>query len=117
MSNRWESEILRFEEEDRVSPPAPGGIVFAGSSTFRLWSNLAAVFPQYGVINRGFGGARVHDVTAYAVRTVAPYKPRQVIVYTGGMISRREPRQRSLYKNLSSAYPPWPLLRLVRAFQ
>jgi lysophospholipase L1-like esterase len=36
------------------------------------------------VINRGFGGSQLRDVTAYVGRVVTPYKPRQVIVYCGG---------------------------------
>ena len=55
-SARWEKEIAAFETADRANPPAKGGIVFVGSSSIRKWTSLAADFPAYPVLNRGFGG-------------------------------------------------------------
>ncbi len=50
----WEKTIQAFEEQDRVQPPKPGGVLFLGSSTIRLW-NTAKAFPEFNTINRGFG--------------------------------------------------------------
>ena len=36
------------------------------------------------VVNRGFGGSQLPEVTAFVGRIVTPYWPRQVIVYCGG---------------------------------
>jgi lysophospholipase L1-like esterase len=79
----FESEIRAFEAADRVSPPAKGGIVFVGSSSFRLWPNLAADFRGVPVINRGFGGSTLPDVNRYVRRIVLPYRPRMVVLYAG----------------------------------
>jgi len=80
---RFAADIERFEAADRESPPAPGGIVFVGSSSIRLWSTLAEDFPGLPVINRGFGGSRISDVLRYADRIIIPYRPSRVIVYAG----------------------------------
>ncbi|MBW8768291.1 MAG: GDSL family lipase, partial [Gemmatimonadetes bacterium] len=40
--DRFASEIDAFDAADRANPPAPGGIVFVGSSTIRLWTSLTA---------------------------------------------------------------------------
>ena len=44
-ADRWEAAIRKFEEADRKSPPAPGQVVFIGSSSIRLWK-LAESFPD-----------------------------------------------------------------------
>jgi lysophospholipase L1-like esterase len=81
---RWETDIRAFEAADAADPPAKGGIVFIGSSSIRLWTSLATDFPGMPVLNRGFGGSQLPEVTTYVGRIVRPYQPRQVIVYCGG---------------------------------
>jgi len=58
---RWSEEISQLTQGDRTNPPAPGGIVFVGSSSIRLWSTLKQDFPGLNVINRGFGGSQLED--------------------------------------------------------
>jgi len=81
---RWEQDIRAFETADAAAPSPKGGIVFIGSSSIRMWTSLATDFPGMPVINRGFGGSQLPEVTAYVSRIVTPYQPRQVIVYCGG---------------------------------
>lgn len=79
----FEPEIEAFEDADRGHKPAPGGIVFTGSSSIRFWSDLAADFPGEPVLNRGFGGSTIPDVTWFAPRIVFPYRPRLIVLYAG----------------------------------
>ncbi|GAB4451421.1 MAG: SGNH/GDSL hydrolase family protein [Armatimonadaceae bacterium] len=80
----WEKAILRFEESDRQKGiPAPGGIVFVGSSSIVGWKTLAEDFPGLPVLNRGFGGSEIQDSVFYAGRVVLPYKPAVVVLYAG----------------------------------
>lgn len=81
---RWEPEIRAFEAADRTNPPPQGGILFIGSSSIRLWKTLAQDFPEYPVINRGFGGSQIADSVHYAHRIVVPYAPRLIVMYAGG---------------------------------
>ena len=81
-SDRWEQTIRAFEAQDRKSAPAQGGIVFAGSSSIRLWK-LAESFAGLPAINRGFGGSELVDSVRYADRIVIPYRPRIVVLYAG----------------------------------
>ena len=81
-TDRWEADIRKFEEADRKSPPAPGQVVFIGSSSIRLWK-LAESFPDVPALNRGFGGSQLGDAARYAERIVTPYKPRVVVLYGG----------------------------------
>jgi lysophospholipase L1-like esterase len=83
-SAKWEKDILAFEEADRQSPPPRGAILFIGASSTRRWKTLAEDFPQYTVINRGFGGSQTVDALYYADRIVIPYKPRLIVLQEGG---------------------------------
>ncbi len=82
-SKKWESDIKAFEESDRAQPPQPGGVLFVGSSSIRMWKSLAEDFPEDRPINRGFGGCEMADVLFYADRIILPYRPRKIFVYAG----------------------------------
>ncbi|MFC6997248.1 SGNH/GDSL hydrolase family protein [Rufibacter roseus] len=79
----WEKEIQAFEKLDSANMPAPGGIVFTGSSSIRGWRSLPQDFPDYPIIMRGFGGSRINDATFYFDRIVKKYQPKQVFLYSG----------------------------------
>jgi lysophospholipase L1-like esterase len=82
-TNFWELAILKFEEEDKVNPPKPGGVVFTGSSSIAHWKTLAEDMKGVAVINRGFGGSQYSDLNEYARRIVIAYRPAAVVVYEG----------------------------------
>lgn len=79
---KWEAEIQKFETQDADRPVAPGGIVFVGSSSIRLWK-LDQSFPDLPVLNRGFGGSEMDDTAHFAERLVLKHQPRVVVVYAG----------------------------------
>jgi lysophospholipase L1-like esterase len=81
---RWEAEIRAFEAADASDPPPYGGIIFTGSSSIRLWTTLREDFPGLPVLNRGFGGSMLPEVTYFLERTVLPHRPALVVVYCGG---------------------------------
>lgn len=76
-------EIMAFKKQDAVHPPAPDGILFVGSSSFRKWTDVNSYFPGYPITNRGFGGSVLTDVIRYAYDIILPYKPKQVVIYCG----------------------------------
>lgn len=79
---RWEKQIERFEAQDRERPPAPGGVLFVGSSTIVHW-NIADSFPDLPTSKRGFGGSKLSDSLYYADRIILPYQPRVIVLYAG----------------------------------
>lgn len=80
---RWESTIQKFEEKDKVNPPAEGAILFTGSSSITMWQDMADYFPDHEVINRGFGGSDFTDLIYYQERVIFPYKPSKIFIYEG----------------------------------
>lgn len=83
-TNSFEKEILAFEARDKTNPPPKHAILFVGSSSIRLWKTLTQDFPQYHVINRGFGGSQVSDSIYFTDRIVTPYEPDVIVIYAGG---------------------------------
>lgn len=80
---RFEDAIRAFEAQDETMPFAPGGAVFVGSSSVRMWNDLQSDFAPIPVLNRGFGGSFLSDSVFYADRIIAPHLPRAVVVYAG----------------------------------
>jgi hypothetical protein len=58
-------------------------IIFAGSSSFRMWGTLAQDFPTYHVANHGFGGSEMSDLLFYVDELILNNKPKQVFIYEG----------------------------------
>jgi lysophospholipase L1-like esterase len=82
VEEKWADELKRFAEADRKTPPKSGQIVFAGSSSIRLWK-LEQSFPDLGVVNRGFGGSTIPENEALADRLILPLKPKAIVFYAG----------------------------------
>jgi lysophospholipase L1-like esterase len=57
-------------------------IVFIGSSSINYW-RTAEYFPQFPVINRGFGGSQASDATHWVGEAVLKYDPSVVVYYEG----------------------------------
>ncbi|MFX1265865.1 MAG: GDSL-type esterase/lipase family protein [Promethearchaeota archaeon] len=79
----WERSIRSLEKQDLETPPPSGSILFTGSSSIRYWKTLEEDMAPLSVLNRGFGGSRISDVTYYADRIVFPYKPGGIVFYAG----------------------------------
>lgn len=77
------NEIRNFQKADSIAMPAAHAIVFTGSSSIRLWSDLEQQYKGYPVINRGFGGSTLAQADDYIQDLVLKYKPRQVVIYSG----------------------------------
>ena len=96
MEARWQESLDAFAAADKARAPQPGGVLFVGSSSIRLWDDLERQFEvgQPGIVKRGFGGSRMLDCSRYVDRLVLPYKPRLVVVYAGDndLAEGRSPR-------------------------
>lgn len=93
---RWQDSFAAFDAADAAAAPRPGGVVFVGSSSIRLWNDLEQQFQDpIAVTKRGFGGSRLLDCAEHVQRLVLPYKPRLVVVYAGDndLAEGRSPEQ------------------------
>jgi phosphoserine phosphatase/lysophospholipase L1-like esterase len=83
-AGRWEEEIAAIERADREDPPAPGGVVFLGSSNVRLWTTLDEDFTGLNPLRRGVGGARLSELAPQVSRLAVVSRPAAVVVSAGG---------------------------------
>lgn len=91
---KWEKEIAAIEKRLKANPPQPGGVLFAGSSSIRLW-DLKKSFPDLAATNVGFGGSWIPDSTHFAPRIILPHKPKTIVLYAGDndIAAGRSPEQ------------------------
>jgi len=132
---RWESAIAAFESADQSSPPTPGGIVFVGSSTMRLWKT-AELLPDLPIVNRGFGGSELIDSAHFAPRIVVPCHPKVVLLYAGSndlskgaapcqvaadfeqfvtVIHAACPQAEIVFLSIKPSTKRWPIIHRIRA--
>lgn len=83
-------EAVRFQKEiDQITEKYANAtrdgelIVFTGSSSIKMWVNLADYFPEHRVINAGFGGSHTSDLLHYVDELIIDYKPHKVFIYEG----------------------------------
>jgi len=58
-------------------------IVFTGSSSILFWKSLPEYYPNHQVINAGFGGSQMSDLSHYLNETVLQFSPSKVFIYEG----------------------------------
>jgi lysophospholipase L1-like esterase len=91
---RFAAEIDAFKQWDRKNAWPVDAVLFAGSSSIRMWPTREH-FPDLPVINRGFGGAQIPDMLHYFDDVVKPYAPRVIVFYCGDndIAAGRSPKQ------------------------
>jgi lysophospholipase L1-like esterase len=99
----WEDTLATFAAADLKKTPEPGGVLFVGSSSIRLWDNLESEFADARIIKRGFGGSRLSDCVRLLDRLVIKYRPRTVLLYAGD-------------NDLAGGSTPEEVLQRVKAF-
>lgn len=89
---KLEKEIAAIEKKH--TDAKPGGVVFAGSSSIRLW-DLKKCFPALPAYNCGFGGSVIRQNTHFAPRIIIPLKPEKIVFYAGDndIAAKRTPEQ------------------------
>ena len=70
------------------SPPPPNSVVFAGSSTFSQWHELATDLRGIPVCNAAFCDATTRDLLAHS-RDLAALQPRVLVLYVGAADAER----------------------------
>jgi hypothetical protein len=83
----WEKDIEKFEQLDKSEKYPDDAILFAGSSSIRLWASLEEDMSPYHVIQRGYGGAKLSDFAVYAQRIFNPHKCKAIVIFVANDIT------------------------------
>jgi hypothetical protein len=83
----WEPDIQKFEQLDKTETYSGEAVLFAGSSSIRLWATLATDMAPYPVIQRGYGGAKLTDFVVYASRIFDPHQCRAIVIFIANDIT------------------------------
>lgn len=83
----WESDIQKFEQLDKSEKYSEESVLFAGSSSIKLWTTLENDMSPYPVIQRGYGGARLSDFAVYADRIFSPHPCRAIVMFIANDIT------------------------------
>ena len=114
----WENDIRKFEQMDKDEKYSSDAVLFAGSSSIRLWSNLDRDMDPYQVIQRGYGGAKLSDFAVYADRIFDPHPCRAIVLFIAnditGSESDKSPEEvgdlfRYVLKSIRRTHPDTPV--------
>lgn len=83
----WEPDIAKFEALDKTEKYSPDAIMFAGSSSIRLWTTLAEDMKPFDVIQRGYGGSKLGDFAVYADRIFSPHPCKALVMFIANDIT------------------------------
>jgi len=105
----WETDIQKFEQLDKQVKYPDDAILFAGSSSIRLWTSLEKDMEPYHIIQRGYGGAHLSDFAAYAPRIIDNHKCQALVLFiandiTGSESDRTPQEVASLFKSVVKTF-------------
>jgi hypothetical protein len=83
----WNGEIAKFEKLDSAETYPADAILFTGSSSIRLWTDIKTDMAPWSVIQRGYGGARLSDFAVYADRIFSPHACRAAVLFIANDIT------------------------------
>ncbi|MGE0018933.1 MAG: GDSL-type esterase/lipase family protein [Draconibacterium sp.] len=80
---RFKDEINELVKKEYNFDSSKKLVVFAGSSSIRMWKDVQSYFPEFNVINNGFGGSHFSDLLFYYNELILTRKPDILFIYEG----------------------------------
>lgn len=70
-------------------------VVFTGSSSIRMWKDVQSYYPDYDVINNGFGGSQFSDLLYFYNEMIVKPAPEILFIYEGDndLASNKKPKK------------------------
>ncbi len=81
--NRFKDQVEQLSKARYNFSPDKKLVVFAGSSSVRMWKDVPDYFPQYNVINNGFGGSQFSDLIYFYNDLIKKFNPEILFIYEG----------------------------------
>jgi len=81
--NRFKNEVDELVTKEYNFSTDKKLVVFAGSSSIRMWNDVQSYFPEYNVINNGFGGSHFSDLLYFYDPLILKPAPEILFIYEG----------------------------------
>ncbi len=101
-ANRFKDEVDKLYNQEYNFNPEKKLVVFAGSSSIRMWKDVADYFPQFNVINNGFGGSQFSDLLYFYNQLITKQKPDYLFVYEGDNDLAGDKKISAVYKDFKT---------------
>ncbi|MFV0592726.1 MAG: GDSL-type esterase/lipase family protein [Draconibacterium sp.] len=109
---RYKDAVANLSAKEYQFSPDKKLVVFAGSSSIRMWKDVQDYFPGFNVINNGFGGSQYSDLIYYSDQLIMNRKPDIVFIYEGDndIAANKKPADiakeaKSLIQNIEDKLP------------
>lgn len=80
---RFQQEVERLVAKDFKIDENKETVVFTGSSSMRMWTDIQDAFPSVNAINTGFGGSQFSDLIYFRKELIFDYSPDRIFIYEG----------------------------------
>jgi lysophospholipase L1-like esterase len=108
-SQDYVSVAAQFKDEvasfDQIQVTAEPVVIFTGSSSVRLYKNVAKLSDKVRILNTGFGGSTAFGLLTYLNQTVLRFKPKQVFIYEGDNDVAAGRTNATIIAHLNSIFP------------
>lgn len=81
--NRFKEQVDQLFNASYNFSPDKKLVVFAGSSSIRKWKDVQSYFPEFNVINNGFGGSQFSDLIYFYNELILKQSPEILFIYEG----------------------------------
>lgn len=81
--NRFLGEVEKLVSNEYQFSPDKQLVLFTGSSSIRMWNDIQEYFPEYNVVNNGFGGSQFSDLIYFYNKLIIPHQPEILFIYEG----------------------------------
>lgn len=110
--NRFKDQVNELVNKEYNFRPDKKLVVFTGSSSIRMWKDVADYFPDYNVINNGFGGSHFSDLLHFYNEMIVKPAPEILFIYEGDndIASDKKPAKimkevKKIHKNIQQDLP------------
>jgi lysophospholipase L1-like esterase len=81
--NRFKNQVEELSNKEYNFSGDKKLVVFTGSSSVRMWKDVQKRFPDYHIINNGFGGSHFSDLIYFYDKLITKQTPEILFIYEG----------------------------------
>jgi lysophospholipase L1-like esterase len=96
---RFQEQVGKLMNAEYNFSPDKKLVVFTGSSSIVMWQDVQERFPEYNIINNGFGGSHFSDLLYFYDELVTKQTPDILFIYEGDNDVAGEKKTRIIYRD------------------